>query len=47
MNFQYATILTYSLGHADTSILDGESLVLLVVDNVNTKIFAGVKLAWI
>ena len=36
---------TYSLGHANTGILDGEGLVLLVGDDVDPQILASVELA--
>ena len=36
--------ITYSLGHANTGIADGEGLVLLVGDDVDTEILAGVQL---
>ena len=36
---------TYSLGHTDTGIADGEGLVLLVGDDVDAEILAGVQLA--
>jgi hypothetical protein len=38
---------TYSLGHTNTSITDGEGLGLLVWDDVDSEILAGVKLAWV
>lgn len=38
---------TYSLGHTDTGILDGEGLGLLVGDDVNPQILARVELAGI
>ena len=38
-------VATYSLGHADTSIPDGQGLVFLVRNDVNAEILAGVQLA--
>jgi hypothetical protein len=38
---------TYSLGHTNTAILDGKSLVDLVGDDVDSQILAAVKLAWV
>lgn len=38
-------MFTYSLGHTNTSITDGEGLVLLVGDDVDTEVLARVKLA--
>ena len=35
---------TYSLGHANTTIADGQSLCLLVGDNVDTEVLARVEL---
>ena len=37
-------IVTYSLGHTNTSITDSESLVLLVGDDIDAKVLARVKL---
>lgn len=39
--------MTYSLGHADTGILEGKSLVGLVWDDVDPQVFARVELAWV
>ena len=36
--------ITYSLGHANTSVTDCEGLVLLVGDDVDTQILTGLKL---
>lgn len=36
---------TYSLGHTDTSILDGQGLVLLVRNDVDAEILLGIELA--
>ncbi len=36
---------TYSLGHADTGVLDGESLVCLIRDDIDPQVFARVELA--
>ena len=36
---------TYSLGHADTGIPDGQGLVLLVRNDVDAEVLAGIKLA--
>jgi hypothetical protein len=36
---------TYSLGHTDTGIPNGEGLVLLVWDDVDAQVLAGVQLA--
>lgn len=36
---------TYSLGHANTGITDGQGLVLFVGDDVNSEVLARVKLA--
>ena len=38
---------TYSLGHTNTSVLDRESLVCLVWDDVDPEVFARVELAWV
>lgn len=38
---------TYSFGHADTSVSDGQGLVFFVGDDVDAQILAGVQLAWI
>ena len=38
---------TYSLGHTNTAILDGKSLVDLVGDDIDSQILAAVKLAWV
>ena len=38
-------LATYSLGHTDTGIPDREGLVLLIGDNVDTEILAGIQLA--
>jgi hypothetical protein len=35
---------TYSLGHTNTGVLDSEGLVLLVGDDVDTEILAGLEL---
>jgi hypothetical protein len=35
---------TYSLGHTNTGILDGERLVLLVRDDVDAQVLARVEL---
>ena len=34
---------TYSLGHTNTGILDGKSLVFLVRDNVDAEVFPRVE----
>jgi hypothetical protein len=38
-------LVTYSLGHTDTSIADGKSLSLLVGDDVDAQVLARVELA--
>lgn len=38
---------TYSLGHTNTAILDGKSLVDLVGDDIDSQVLAAVKLAWV
>jgi len=38
------TEFTYSLGHANTGVPDCEGLVLLVWDDVDTEVLAGLKL---
>ena len=38
---------TYSFGHANASILDGKSLCLLVGNDVDAEVLAGVELAWV
>lgn len=38
-------MITYSLGHTDTSIADGKSLGLLVGNDVDAQVLARVKLA--
>ena len=38
---------TYSLGHTNTGISDGKSLVDLVGDDIDSQILAAVKLAWV
>lgn len=38
------TVKTYSLGHTDTGITDGEGLVLLIGDDVDAEILVGVEL---
>jgi hypothetical protein len=38
-------LITYSLGHTDTSIADGKSLGLLVGDDVDAQVLARVELA--
>ena len=38
---------TYGLGHTDTGITDGEGLSLLVWDDVDTEVLAGVQLVGI
>ena len=35
--------VTYGLGHTNTGIADGEGLVLLVWDNIDTEILAGLE----
>ena len=32
--------MTYRFGHADTSVTDGQGLVLLVRDDVDAQVFA-------
>lgn len=38
---------TYSLGHANTRVSEGQGFVSLVWDDVDPEIFASVKFAWI
>ena len=37
-------MMTYSLGHTNTGITDGEGLVLLIGDDVDTEVLVGVEL---
>lgn len=39
--------VSYSFGHADTSVADREGLVGLVGNDVDAEIFARVELAWV
>src|SRR5258708_38537364 len=41
---QKGSQLTYSLGHTNAGISDGEGLVLLVWDDVDAEVLAGIEL---
>jgi hypothetical protein len=47
MNWTTEGLGTYSFGHANTSIAEGEGFVSLVWDYVDPKVFAGIELAGI